>query len=149
MALEKSVQNDVWLDLAKRKRARITLFRTNSGKGIVGGKPVYLPNGTVMVPFGRPIALGLATVEGDSVDGQGDLTGFAHVEITPDMVGRTLPVFAMIETKASKGGRKRQNQQDCIARVQAAGGIAGFASSVAEANEIVDAWLRQDVPGPV
>lgn len=145
MASEAAVQRTTWLGLARRAIARCTLFRSNSGKAILGGKPQFLPNGNVVVPFGRPIALGLALTTGDTVPGLSDLTGWTDIEITNDMVGRHVPVFTAIETKESGGGRKKSNQINFIHQVQAAGGIAGFAASEAEAHEIIDGWLRQDV----
>lgn len=151
MASEAVVQRSVWIALAQRALARVTLFRSNSGKGYVsgGGKVVFDERGTAHVPFARPLALGLALVSGDTVPGLGDLTGWTDVEITPEMVGRHLPVFTMIETKRSDGGRKADNQINCVQQVHKAGGIAGFAASELQANEIIDAWLRGDSPDPL
>lgn len=151
MASESTVQRNVWAGLAQRVVARVTLFRTNSGKAwLSGGGPARkMPDGSVMVPFGRPVALGLAMINGDTMPGLGDLTGWTDVVITPEMVGRRVPVFTMIETKESGGGRKRDNQINCVQQVQKAGGIAGFAASEAQAHEIVDAWLAGRVPDPL
>lgn len=151
MASETTVQRLVWLALAQRYAARCTLFRSNSGKAwLSGAGPAQrLENGAVMVPAARPVALGLAMVNGDTVPGLADLTGWTEVVITPDMVGRVLPVFTSIETKESGGGRKRDNQINFVQQVQRAGGIAGFAASERQANEIIEAWLRGDVPDPL
>jgi hypothetical protein len=151
MASEASVQRDVWIELARRPIARATLFRTNSGKAwLSGAGPARrMADGSVLVPAARPVGLGLAMVNGDTVPGLSDLTGWTLITITPDMVGRVLPVFTTIETKASAGGRRRDNQINFVAQVQAAGGIAGFASSARQANEIIDAWLRGDTPDPL
>ena len=149
MAAESTVQRNVWLALARRALARVTLFRANSGKAILGGKPRYMPNGDVLVPFGRPIALGLALTNGDTVPGLADLAGWTDVVVTPEMVGRRLPVFTVIETKESGGGRRRENQINFVQQVQKAGGIAGFAASEQQANEIVEAWLSGRVPDPL
>jgi hypothetical protein len=143
MASESTVQRQVWAALAI---AGTIVFRTNSGKAWLsgGGKVVHLPNGTVMVPHGRPVGLGLAMVNGDTVPGLSDLTGYTKVTITPEMVGRTVPIFTVIETKESGGGRRRENQVDFIAQVRKDGGIGGFASSSQQALEIVEAWKRGD-----
>lgn len=148
MASESTVQRRVWGGLAMRRRARATLFRTNSGKAwLSGAGPAKsLPNGSVLVPAARPVALGLATMDGHTMEGLGDLTGWTDIEITPEMVGRRIPVFTMIETKETGGGRKRKNQINAIQQVHRAGGIAGFAASEEQANEIIDAWLEGRSP---
>lgn len=142
MASESTVQRQIWAALARVSK----LFRTNSGKGwISGGGPAKrLPDGTVLVPNGRPVGLGLAMVNGDTVPGLSDLTGYTPTVVTSDMVGRTLPVFTCIECKRSKGGRKADNQVDFLSQVIRDGGIAGFAASPEEALEIVAAWRRGD-----
>lgn len=151
MASEATVQRSVWLALATRLGSRVTLFRSNSGKAWLsgGGPAVKRPDGAVLVPYGRPVALGLALVNGDTVPGLADLTGWTDVVITPDMVGRRVPVFTVVETKASGGGRKRDNQVNFLQQVQKAGGIAGFAASERQAHEIIDAWVRGDTPDPL
>lgn len=151
MASEATVLRTVWLALAQRLAARVTLFRSNSGKGYVsgGGKATFDARGTAHVPFARPIALGLALVNGDTVPGLADLTGWTDITITPDMVGRRVPVFTVVETKESGGGRKKDNQINFVQQVQRAGGIAGFAASERQAHEIIDAWMRGDTPDPL
>lgn len=148
MPSESSVQRTVWLAVAQRTVARATLFRTNSGKAwLSGAGPAKrMTDGSVLVPAGRPVALGLALTSGDTVPGLADLTGWTSVVVTPDMVGRTLPVFTVVETKESGGGRRRDNQINFVRQVQQAGGIAGFAASEAQAHEIIDAWLERRVP---
>lgn len=144
MASESSVMRAVWLALA----IRCTMFRANSGKAYLsgGGKVVFDANGTAHVPFARPIALGLAMTNGDTVPGLPDLFGWSRITITPEMVGRSLPVVTAVETKKTGGGRKRDDQINFIRQVHEAGGIAGFADSVESANEIIDAWHRGDRP---
>lgn len=151
MASEAHVQRTVWMALAGRKSTRATLFRSNSGKAYLsgGGRVVFDVQGTAHVPCARPIALGLALVSGDTVPGLADLTGWTDVVITPDMVGRRVPVFTVVETKATGGGRKRDNQINFVQQVQKAGGIAGFAESDTQAHEIIDAWVRGDTPDPL
>lgn len=146
MASEASVQRDVWVSTAQRERAPSTLFRTNSGKAWLsgGGKVRVLADGTAAVPFGRPVALGLAMIDGFTVPGLSDLTGWTDVLITPEMVGRMIPVFTVFETKESGGGNKLAHQINFVQRVRMAGGIAGFAKSAAQAHAIIDAWLRGD-----
>jgi hypothetical protein len=151
MAAESTVQRNVWLALARRAVARVTLFRANSGKGWLsgGGKVEVDTRGTAHVPLARPVALGLALTNGDTVPGLADLAGWTDVVVAPEMVGRRFPVFTAIETKESGGGRRRENQINFVQQVQKAGGIAGFAASEQQANEIIDAWLAGRTPDPL
>ncbi|WP_441280646.1 hypothetical protein [Tardiphaga sp. 862_B3_N1_1] len=105
-----------------------------------------MTDGSILIKAPRPVALGLAMTSGDTVPGLSDLTGYTDVVITPEMVGRRVPVFTVIETKATGGGRKREAQINFIQQLQKAGGIAGFAESDAQANEIIDAWLAGRTP---
>lgn len=151
MAAESSVQRSVWISVAQRKRSPATLFRTNSGKAwLSGAGPARrLTDGSMVVPAARPVGLGLVMVNGDTVPGLGDLTGYTLVEVTPELVGRVLPVFTCIETKESGGGRRRDNQIHFIRQLQNVGAIAGFAASERQANEIIDAWHRGEPPDPL
>lgn len=136
------------MGLARRKIARSILFRSNSGKAWLsgGGKVATLPNRSVIVPLARPVGLGLCTMDGDTAPGLSDLTGWTEVVITPEMVGRKVPIFTCIETKESGGGRRKDNQINFIQQLHKAGGIAGFAASERQAHEIVDAWLDGRAP---
>lgn len=148
MASEASVQRLVWLGLAQRPHSRVTLFRTNSGKAWLsgGGKVIVRPDGSALVPYARPVALGLALTSGETVPGLSDLTGWTDILITPEMVGRRVPVFTVIETKESGGGRRKENQINFARQVHACGGIAGFAASASQAHEIIDAWIAGRAP---
>jgi hypothetical protein len=138
---EAGVQRSIWLALGRVS----TLFRLNSGKGWVsgGGKPHRLGDGSVIVPNGRPIALGLALANGDAVDGPPDLLGWTSIEITPEMVGKTVAVVTGIEAKRSEGGRKSKEQKHFHEQLRAAGGIVGFAASVEEALAIVADYIKR------
>lgn len=127
--LEASVQRLIWRTLGAVGMA--VLFRCNTGKGWVsgGGQVQRLPDGTVALPFGRPVALGLSLVNGDPQGGVGDLIGWTTVEVTPAMVGRRLAVFTSVETKRLKRGRVSDDQLAWADRVRAAGGIAVIANS--------------------
>lgn len=71
------------------------------------------------------VKYGLAT-------GSSDVIGLTPVEITPDMVGRTIGVFTAIEVKAGRG-RSTPEQDAFISMVRERGGIAGVARSVDDA----------------
>lgn len=68
--------------------------------------------------------------------GAGDLLGWRTITITPDMVGTQLAVFTSIEVK-SPTGRVRPEQKTWMDAVQAAGGVAGIARSVKDAQQIL------------
>ncbi len=68
--------------------------------------------------------------------GGSDLIGYRRVTVTPEMVGREMPVFAAIEVKTAKG-RATKDQLRFIEHIRNAGGIAGVARSVDEARLIL------------
>ena len=68
--------------------------------------------------------------------GSADLIGYRSVTITPDMVGTTLAVFAAVEVKTPTG-RPTSEQTAFLDHVTAAGGIAGIARSVEEAQALL------------
>ena len=87
--------------------------------------------GTLRDQHGRPVSFGLAK-------GSSDLIGWRTITITPEMVGQQVAVFTSIEVK-SPTGRIRPEQQQWIDAVQAAGGIAGVARSVEDAERLIGA----------
>ena len=87
--------------------------------------------GTLRDQHGRPVSFGLCK-------GSADLIGWKRVTVTPEMVGSTVAVFASIEVKTATG-RLRPEQQQWLDAVQAAGGIAGVARSVEDAQQIMAA----------
>ena len=87
---------------------------------------------------GRPVSFGLAK-------GSADLIGWTTREITADMVGATIAVFTSIEVKTATG-RLRPEQKQWLDAVQAAGGIAGVARSVEDAEQLLAAH-PDSVPG--
>ena len=68
--------------------------------------------------------------------GSADLIGYRSVTITPDMVGQRLAVFAAVEVKAERG-RPTPEQMAFLEHVAAAGGLAGIARSVEDAERIL------------
>jgi hypothetical protein len=65
--------------------------------------------------------------------GSGDLIGWVSLEITPAMVGQTVAVFLSVEVKSATG-RTRPEQETWARIVNAKGGIALVARSVADAE---------------
>jgi hypothetical protein len=109
MASEQQIQQHIRLALS---RGPVRLFRNNTG--------------TLKDANGRPVSFGLCK-------GSADLIGWTTRTITPDMVGQQVAVFTSIEVKTATG-RLRPEQQQWLDAVQAAGGIAGVARSVEDAQ---------------
>lgn len=70
------------------------------------------------------------------VKGSSDLVGWTRVEITPDMVGRTIAVFTAIECKTAKG-MATPAQIYFIERAKLDGGYAGVARNVEDALKVI------------
>jgi len=102
--------------LAVGTRSDLRLFRNNTGT---------LPDPRT----GRPVQFGLAR-------GSADLIGWRTITITPEMVGQRVAVFTSIEVKTTTG-HLTPAQQAWMGTVRTAGGIAGVARSVRDAEEIL------------
>ncbi|MEY3973778.1 MAG: hypothetical protein RIS59_139 [Pseudomonadota bacterium] len=111
---ETDIQQRIRLALGTRSDLR--LFRNNTGT---------LPDPRT----GRPVQFGLAR-------GSADLIGWRTITITPEMVGQRVAVFTSIEVKTTSG-RTTPAQQAWLGAVRTAGGIAGVARSVRDAEEIL------------
>ena len=85
--------------------------------------------GTLKDANGRPVQFGLCK-------GSSDLIGWRTITITPDMVGKQVAIFTSIEVKTPTG-RVQPEQQQWLDAVQAAGGVAGVARSVEDAQRIL------------
>ena len=111
---ETTLQQQIRLALGTKPQIR--LFRNQCGA---------LPDPRT----GRLVTFGLAR-------GSADLIGWRTMVITRDMVGQRVAVFTSIEIKTPTG-RIRPEQQAWLSCVQGAGGIAGVARSVADAQLIL------------
>jgi hypothetical protein len=112
MASEQTIQQEIRIACSN---GDTRLFRNNTG--------------TLRDANGRPVQFGLCK-------GSADLIGWKRVTITPEMVGSTVAVFLSIEVKTATG-RLRPEQQQWMDAVQAAGGIAGVARSVSDAETLL------------
>lgn len=117
------------------------LFRNNVGLGWVGevirpAKPVTVSvtPGDILIRRARPLHAGLC-------EGSGDLIGFKSIQITPEMVGRTVAVFASVEVKTHHT-RTTKEQFAFQNAVREAGGIGIIARTKEEAlGGLGDIWI--------
>jgi hypothetical protein len=93
----------------------VRLFRNNTG--------------VLRDQHGRPVSFGLCK-------GSADLIGWTTRTITAEMVGQQVAVFTSIEVKTATG-RLTPEQKQWLAAVETAGGIAGVARSVADAEGLL------------
>lgn len=112
------------------------LFRNNVGRAWTGKaevirspRTVRVNQGDVLIREARPFHAGLAP-------GSADLVGWMPVEITPDMVGQSVAIFASVETKTARG-RVADGQKLWAAAVDRAGGLAGIARTDADLDKIL------------
>ena len=116
------------------------VFRNNSG---------VLPN-----PHGgRPIRFGLGNESKklNEVLKSPDLVGIHPVEITPDMVGKTIGVFYSIEVKPEgfvhkdkyPEGSRLEAQQRWHTMIIDNGGISGFASSAVDVDNLISEFNKR------
>lgn len=100
------------------------LFRNDCGQGWQGGQrfkakssgPVYLEAGEEIIRNPTRVKYGLQV-------GSGDLVGWQRVEVTPDLVGKTIAVFKSVEIK-TKNDKIDREQIIWYFNVKLAGGIA-------------------------
>ena len=72
------------------------------------------------------------------VPGASDLIGFRMTTITPEMVGKRMPIFAVIEAKTEDGKLDAEGKQEHFLDViSQAGGFAGVARSKEDARKIM------------
>ena len=122
-----TVMRAVWLEASK---IGASIWRVNTGVGWVsgGGEVQRRPDGSVVVPYARPVSIGLTLVDGKPAVGTPDLLGFTRVMITPEMVGLTLPVFTGFEVKEGVG-RASEDQKKFIEFITRSRGISGVTRS--------------------
>jgi hypothetical protein len=94
--------------------------------------------GRLLDQQGRPVTFGLCP-------GSADLVGYRTITVTPDMVGQRIAVFAAVEVKAPTG-RPTPEQTAFLEHVTAAGGLAGIARSVEDAQAILSVKSDADPP---
>jgi len=133
---EKAVRKKIELSIGGN--GKTTIFANPTGIGVVGKISKFTPGETATVFNARYQAFGLGSKPNDKDSGGfPDLIGWHSVRITPKMVGLDLAVFVGLELK--KPGKKPSKlQQRRIDLINRSGGLAGCATSVEEAEEILN-----------
>lgn len=124
---ESATQAIIWAAIGSRPDCR--LFRNNVGQGWCG-QTIRSDSEYCLLKHPRRVVYGLTP-------GSADLIGWRSVTITPEMVGRTLAVFLSVEAKSSTG-TARDDQEQWRRQVIAAGGLAGVARTVEDAEKIIE-----------
>lgn len=102
-----------------------TLFRNQVGAGWVGRHATV--EGGIFIHDARFVKYGLT-------EGSGDFIGWKSVEVTQDMVGKKIPVFASVEVKTRKG-RLSKDQRAWFNHLKKIGAIAIAARSPDDLND--------------
>jgi hypothetical protein len=126
---EKQIQHDIHTGLTGDTH----LFRNNVGLAYTGDVKRHA-SGTITIENARPIKFGLCP-------GSSDLIGWTTIQITPEMVGRSVAVFTAIEVKSATG-RASKKQKNFIKRIHDCGGIAGIARSLDDAVNVVNDYIN-------
>lgn len=103
--------------------------------GLTGDTHLFRNNvGTAQTSTGSVVKFGLCP-------GSSDLIGWTTIEITPEMIGRSVAVFTAIEVKSATG-RASKKQKNFIKRIHDCGGIAGIARSLDDAVNVVNDYIN-------
>jgi hypothetical protein len=128
--------------LATGKLRNVRLFRNNTGQAWQGKSKTYpvstapvqvwLPPGHryIIITDPRPIDAGL-------YEGSSDLVGYTEVKITPEMVGQSVAIFTALEVKKDIKSIASAKQINFLTVIKNAGGIAGLARSIDEAERLL------------
>lgn len=111
------------------------MFRINTGIAWAG-KKIQGGVGFVALDDARPIVLGLATSDNQSVQGVSDLFMMESIIITPEMVGKRVAIAGFIESKKGTKYGATPEQKKWIEFIKKMGGIAGVAKTPEEALKI-------------
>ena len=126
---EKQIHHDIHTGLTVD-----TLLYRNNVRLVFTGDVKQHVGVSVNIFNARPIKFGLCP-------GSSDLIGWTTIEITPEMVGRSVAVFTAVEVKSATG-RASKKQKNFIKRIHDCGGIAGIARSLDDAESIVNRYIN-------
>jgi len=124
-----ALQNRIWLALSGAGKL---VFRNITAQGWAG-KSFELKRGEVYTAKGgERVVMDPYPIKAGLTKGSGDLIGGDPVVVTPDMVGKTILVFASWEVKSGTG-RPTPEQKQFAKVVRERGGIAEVVRSPEEA----------------
>lgn len=106
-------------------------WRNNNGAAWQGSN-FTIRNRRLVQGAARYVRYGLAP-------GSSDIVGLRSMQITPEMVGRRVAVSLMIETK-TEDQRLSPDQKNWLAMAHGMGCIAGVATTVDDAKQIIADW---------
>jgi len=115
--------------LAFSKIKGVKIFRNNTASGWAGQSHL-LNNGDRVIKNPYPLKAGLCV-------GSSDLIGFKSIEITPEMVGKSVAVFLACEVKTISG-KATPEQINFIEMVNKNGGIGIIARDEEEAFNLIN-----------
>lgn len=122
---EQQIQNAIRMAIAEYG----TYFRANVGTAWRGRE--YIKKGrNLTIIDAVPLSTGLPK-------GFSDLFGATPVLITPDMVGKTLPIFTVMEVKTATG-RLRKEQAHFLEFMGSINAISGVVRSVDDALTLIN-----------
>lgn len=96
---------------------------------------ITLQPGDIVLRKARPVKSGQPGIP--------DLIGWTNIQITPDMVGRTVAIFTAVEAKTEKV-KVTKEQSSFIRTVNQAGGIAMIAKKLEDVLEATTHFLKGD-----
>jgi len=129
---ESNRQKDI---LERLSKLGLKLFRINVGRAWTGNDIIHFPRnhktypGAILIKDPRPFKTGVPA-------GYSDVTGFTQVEITQEMVGKTIAVFTAIEVKTDKG-IVSPKQKNFLFFIDKCGGISIVARTADDAERLI------------
>lgn len=118
-------------------KAGCRIFRNNTGSAWIGKSTMITKPTTVNLLPGDVVIKNARFFNAGLCKGSSDLIGISQKEITPDMVGKKVGLFAAVEVK-KKNGKASDEQIAFINMVNNFGGIGFIAKSDEEAIELLN-----------
>jgi len=117
------------------------LFRQNNGTGWTGKVfrapgEYYLAPGDILIRQARPLHAGL-------VKGSSDLIGWTVTEITPEMVGKSFPIFSAVEVKTGRL-KATKEQAAFLEYIKSINGISVLAYKFNDIIEEIKQWKKRN-----
>lgn len=139
MQQERDVQNSIRMAISQYLfplYGLVPFWRINVGQGWTGNARHFSRRQEIIVEPGDVLIKNARTFNTGAPPGFSDLIGASPLEITPDLVGRQVPVLTTVEVKA-ENGKSSPEQKTFIQNMQHIGARAGAARSPDEAIQIL------------